>query len=285
MPRSARILMCPPTHFGIHYEINPWMRRDVGAISARAAEQWQGLHDRLAGLGAEIACLEPVPGLPDLVFTANAGLVYRDRFLPSRFRHGVRQGETPHFVAWFQGHGFAIDDLPDGLHFEGAGDALFCGEVLVAGYRFRSDASGHQWLGRHLGVEVLPVELVDPRFYHLDTCFCPLAPDLALYLPGAFDDYGRRALEARIPRLIEVDPAEAAHFACNAVVLDRHVVLSEGAPRLAATLQAEGYTPHTLPLDEFHKSGGSAKCLTFRLDGEEAAAWALAFAASAAATS
>ena len=117
---------------------------------------------------------------------------------------------------------------PEGYHFEGAGDALFCGETLFAGYRFRSDVRSHQWVGERLGVEVLPMELVDPRFYHLDTCFCPLAPGWAIYYPGAFDEYGRSVLRDRIPNLIEVAAEEAVSFSCNAVVVGRTVVLNRG---------------------------------------------------------
>ena len=145
-----------------------------------------------------------------------------------------------HFEDWARRRGFEVVNLPEGWHFEGAGDALFCGETLFAGYRFRSDVRSHQWVGERLGVEVLPMELVDPRFYHLDTCFCPLAPDWALYYPGAFDDYGRSVLRDRIPHLIEVAAEEAASFSCNAVVVGRTVVLNEGAPKLAATLKDAG---------------------------------------------
>lgn len=131
-----------------------------------------------------------------------------------------------------------------------------------------------------LGVEVLPLELIDPRFYHLDTCFCPLREGEAIYLPGAFDDYGRSVLQARIPTLIEAAAEEAASFSCNAVVVDRHVLLHDGAPKLMRSLADAGYVPHPLHLTEFIKSGGSAKCLTLRLDGEDAAAWPKSAAAA-----
>jgi N-dimethylarginine dimethylaminohydrolase len=137
----------------------------------------------------------------------------------------------------------------------------------------RSDASGHQAIGRLLGVRVIPVELVDPRYYHLDTCFCPLAPDTAIWYPRAFDDYGRRAIEEHVPHLLAVEQSEAERFACNAVVIGRTVITNTGCKRLHATLAAAGYAPIATPLDEFVKAGGSAKCLTLRLDGEEAATW------------
>jgi len=268
-----RILMCPPDHFAIEYEINPWMDTKVGTVPAESLRQWTALRDTLLDLDVVVEEMVPVVGLPDLVFTANAGLIYEELFISSRFRHGVRQGETPQFNAWFASHGFRVESLPPGCDFEGAGDALFCGETLFAGYRFRSHARSHHWLAERLGVEVLPLELVDPRYYHLDTCFCPLADGAAIYYPGAFDDYGRSVLTGRIPDLIAVEADEAVSFSCNAVVVGRSVVLNDGSPRLARDLARAGYDARPLRLTEFIKAGGSAKCLTLRLDGEDAAAW------------
>jgi len=272
--RHPRILMCPPDHYGIEYEINPWMKVEHGSTPERARQQWQGLYELLAASGATVELLTPVKGLPDLVFTANAGLVFGERFYSSRFRHEVRAREEPVFDAWFAAHGFAVEHIPQGSYFEGAGDALFCGETLFAGYRIRSDVSGHQWLGRALGVQVLPVELVDKAFYHLDTCFCPLAPGEAIWYPAAFDAYGQKVIQAHVPSLIPVVKDEAERFGCNAVVVGRTVFLNAGCARLTADLEARGYAVRATPLDEFLKSGGSAKCLTLRLDGEEAASWA-----------
>ena len=271
--RHPRILMCPPDYYGIEYEINPWMSRARGSTPERALRQWRALHDTLVRLGVTVELMTPQKGLPDLVFTANAGLVFGKRFFSSRFRHEVRARETPHFDHWFAEHGFVAEHLPEGVYFEGAGDALFCGHQLFAGYRIRSDVQGHQHLARVLHREVLPVELVNPFFYHLDTCFCPLAPGEAIYYPEAFDAYGRKVIEAYIPRLITVTKAEAHCFGCNAVVVAKSVVINAGCERLAADLQAWGYQPIQVELDEFIKSGGSAKCLTLRLDGEDAALW------------
>lgn len=268
-----RILMCPPDHYGIEYEINPWMNRSIGAIRALAYRQWEQLRQVLVSLGVQVELLPPQAGLPDLVFTANAGLIYRDVFISSRFRHAVRARESPYFEAWFAQHGFSVEHLPEGMYHEGAGDALFCGESLFAGYRIRSDAVAHQWVGQRFGIRVLPVELIDPRFYHLDTCFCPLALEEALYYPAAFDAYGRRVLHSHIPKLIAVEEAEALRFGCNAVVVGKTVIHNSRCPRLAEALTAAGYRSIEVELDEFLKAGGSAKCLTLRLDGEEAAGW------------
>jgi N-dimethylarginine dimethylaminohydrolase len=270
---APTILMCPPDHYGIEYEINPWMSRAHGAAPDRARAQWRQLHDTLVGLGAAVELMTPRPGLPDLVFTANAGLVFGRRFFSSRFRHEVRARETPYFDEWFAAHGFAVEKLPEGVYFEGAGDALFCGRTLFAGYRIRSDVRGHQYLAETLKRQVLPVELVNPYFYHLDTCFCPLAPGEAIWFPGAFDAYGRKVIEAHVPRLLAVQEEESRRFGCNAVVVGKAVVVNAGCERLAAGLRAWGYAPVAVELDEFIKSGGSAKCLTLRLDGEEAAIW------------
>src|SRR5438552_6584219 len=216
MRLHPRILMCPPDHYGIEYEINPWMSRSRGSTPERATQQWTNLYETLHKLGLAVELMTPHPGLPDLVFTANAGLVFKNSFFSSSFRHEVRARETPHFDAWFAAHGFAVEHLPEGTYFEGAGDALFCGSTLFAGYRIRSDVNGHQWLGKVLEKQVLPVELVNPHFYHLDTCFCPLAPGEAIYHPAAFDTYGRKVIESHIPRLIAVGDSDAKRFGCNA---------------------------------------------------------------------
>jgi N-dimethylarginine dimethylaminohydrolase len=271
--RQPRILMCPPDYYGIEYEINPWMKRERGSTPERARAQWQKLYETLVGLGVQVELMKPQPGLPDLVFTANAGLMFKKRFFSSRFRHEVRARETPYFDAWFAEHGYQVETLPDDVYFEGAGDALFCGSTLFAGYRIRSDVRGHQYLGTVLNKLVLPLELVNPYFYHLDTCFCPLAPGEALWFPGAFDSYGQRVITSHIPRLLAATEADANRFGCNAVVVGKTVVMNAGCESLASGLRSWGYQTVEVELDEFIKSGGSAKCLTLRLDGEEAAVW------------
>ncbi|MCA9175606.1 MAG: amidinotransferase [Planctomycetales bacterium] len=270
---APRIMMCPPDHYGIEYEINAWMSTLRQADNALAVAQWGQLRDVLEHCGAEVLLQPPVKGLPDLVFTANAALIYHDRAVLSRFRHPQRQGEQLHDRQWLEEQGFRVEELPDGMHFEGAGDALFCGDTLLSGYRMRSDAAAMQEVGRRLNHRVIPLELADPYYYHLDTCLCPLAPGRAIYFPGAFDDYGRRVLQDVVKELIEVGEDEARSFACNAVVVGKHVVTNVGCPRLHQDLRSAGFTPHETPLSEFVKSGGSAKCLTLRLDGEEAASW------------
>lgn len=270
---QPQILMCPPDFFGIEYEINPWMKRERPADHELAVRQWSNLKDVLESLGAKVSLMTPMPGLPDLVFTANAALIYRQRAILSRFMHPQRQGEEPHNQTWLESYGFVVEQLGPNLFFEGAGDALFCGDTLFAGYRRRSDVKAHQQVAKRLDCRVIPMELVDPYYYHLDTCFCPLEPGIAIYYPGAFDEYGRRAIVEHIPQLIAVEDDEARSFACNAVVVGRTVVTNTGCPQLHAALKRHGFAAEAVALSEFVKAGGSAKCLTLRLDGEEAASW------------
>ncbi|MGI8980237.1 MAG: dimethylarginine dimethylaminohydrolase family protein [Pirellulaceae bacterium] len=267
------ILMCPPDFYGIEYEINPWMSRSRQADRELAARQWQALVEILKGLGVKVSLLMPQPGLPDLVFTANAAMIYKQRAILSHFRHEQRQGEEPICAAWLEANGFQVERLPAGRFFEGAGDALYCGDTLIAGYRIRSDIHAQQLVGQLTDSRVIPLELVDGHYYHLDTCFCPLAPGKAIYFPGAFDDYGRTVLKEFVPELIPVAAEEAHSFACNAVVVGSTVVTNSGCPNLHRDLATRGFTPIETPLSEFVKAGGSAKCLTLRLDGEEAAGW------------
>ena len=255
------LLLCPPEYYGTEYEINPWMDRTRDAEPDLARAQWQGLHDKLQSLGCRIEQISPQKKLPDMVFTANGGLVVGKQFICSNFRFSERRGEEQFFEKWFREHGYEVLRLPEGLFFEGEGDALFGRDILFCGYRFRSDIRSHQLLGEMLKCLVISVELVQERYYHLDTCFCPLPDGSAVWYPAAFDDYGQRAIRHHVPQLIEVVPEEAGRFACNAVVLDREIVLPQGCPKLCGALSERGYQRHELPMTEFLKAGGACKCL------------------------
>ena len=259
------LLLCRPDYYGIEYEINPWMSRARGAEAPLAKKQWSGLHATLSKLDSKIELVSPQPKLPDMVFTANAGLAVGRQFIPSNFRHKERAGEAPHFAKWMEERGYQISWLPNECYFEGEGDALFAGDVLFCGYKFRSDIKSHRAVAEMLGRLVVSVELVDPRFYHLDTCFCPLPDGSAIWFPAAFDEYGQHAIREHVSGLIDVAPEEAMHFCCNAVVINRDVVLPEGAPKLVAALTERGYKCHQLPMTEFLKAGGACKCLTLFL--------------------
>jgi N-dimethylarginine dimethylaminohydrolase len=264
-----KLLLCPPDFYGIEYEINPWMSRARGADTALVQAQWRGLYEKLLSLGREVHLVPPKPKLPDMVFTANAGLTVGRKFIPSNFRHKERAAEAPLFAQWMEEKGYEIIWLPADQFFEGEGDALFVGNVLFCGYKFRTDVVSHRTVAEILKCLVISVELVDPRFYHIDTCFCPLTDGGAFWFPAAFDEYGQRTIRDHIPNLIDVEEEEAAHFSCNAVVLEKEIVLPEGAPKLMKSLGERGYNCHPLPMSEFLKAGGACKCLTMFLPQRE----------------
>ena len=265
-----RFLMCPPLHFGVEYVINPWMEGQIHATDpALANRQWGRLH-ALLGEHAEVVSLPAVPGLPDLVFTANAALIHRRTAVLSSFRYPERQPESHHFGKWLAADGFDVRTLPPGVLFEGAGDALFdrSEPLLWLGHGMRSDIAAQPYLERFVGVEVQPLRLQDPCFYHLDTCFCPLERGYLLYYPPAFDAAGNAAIEARIPpdRRLTLSREDALNFACNTVNIGTALILNDASPALASRLNECGFEVITTLLTEFIRAGGAAKCLSLRLD-------------------
>ncbi len=258
--------MCPPDHFEVAYEINPWMSTEVRVDVDRAHQQWDSLVAVLRDAGAEIEVLEPQPGLPDLVFTANAGVVDGDLFVPARFRNAERQGETPHDVAWFTEHGFRVAELAPGVSHEGAGDALPAGGGLLSGYRWRSDVASHRDLSRLTGAPVRSVELTDERYYHLDITFCPLDERHALTVPGAWDAYGAKVVDALVPEPLALDLDEAANFTANSVVVGRQVVMPTCPRRVGRQLETWGFDVAVVDVSEFRRAGGAVRCLTLALD-------------------
>jgi ornithine--oxo-acid transaminase len=258
--------MCPPTHFDVAYAINPWMDVAAPVDRERAQRQWEALAATLRDAGAEIEVLDPVAGLPDLVFTANLGLVDGAAFIPARMRHAERQGEPPHAEAWFAAHDYEIRHLGDGLVQEGAGDALPFGATLVAGHRTRSSAGAYAELARLVAGRIVPLELVDARLYHLDIAFCPLTATSALVAPGAFDEDGRRLLGELVPDPIWLTEPETQAFCANAVVVGHTVVMPACTPRLELELHERGLEPVVVDVSEFLKSGGGPRCLTLALD-------------------
>lgn len=269
MTTPVRILMCAPRYYNVDYVINPWMEGNIHRSSRdRAQEQWDGLYKMLKEQ-ATVELVKPQAGWPDMVFTANAGLVLGNTIVLSRFFHPERQGEEPYFQQWFEEQGYTVHTLPQSLPFEGAGDALLdrAGGWLWAGYGFRSELDSHPYLAKWLDVEVLSLRLIDRRFYHLDTCFCPLTNGDLLYYPAAFDAYSNHLIERRIPaeKRILVNEVDAVNFACNAVNIDQTIVMNSASDRLKQTLSARGFTVVETPLTEFLKAGGAAKCLTLQV--------------------
>ena len=262
---TMAILMCPPDHFGVEYEINPWMHVQVAVDRAAALEQWDALHRTYDEMGVDIELATPHRGLPDMVFTANAAVLAKDRAVLSRFHHAERAGEEQHWRVELQRLGYTVHELPEDVSFEGAGDALFFGDTLVCGHGFRTDESSHQMVADLLDVEVVSVQLVDPRFYHLDTCFCPIDERTALIAPEAFSAASLERLRALVPNPVEVPSDVAAGFACNAMPVGDRVVSSSSISAVAAPLRRAGYEAVALPVTEFMKSGGGVRCLSLPL--------------------
>ncbi|MBW4477893.1 MAG: TIGR00300 family protein [Tolypothrix brevis GSE-NOS-MK-07-07A] len=269
MDSRIRFLMCAPDHYDVDYVINPWMEGNIHKSSRdRAVQQWQKLH-LLLKEHAIVDLVAPQKGVPDMVFTANAGLVLGNNVVLSRFLHKERQGEEPYFKQWFEENGYTVNELPKDLPFEGAGDALLDreGRWLWAGYGFRSELDSHPYLAKWLDIEVVSLRLTDERFYHLDTCFCPLANGYLLYYPGAFDSYSNRMIEMRVApeKRIAIAEADAVNFACNTVNVNHIVIMNKASDALKASLENAGFQVMETPLTEFLKAGGAAKCLTLRV--------------------
>ncbi len=267
--QKDRILMCPPDYFTVDYVINPWMAGNEDSLNLeRAKTQWQTLKGTIEQF-ADVVTMEPQPDLPDMVFTANAGVVYGDKAIASHFMPQERRGEEKHFKAWFRENGYELLDLDEKIGFEGAGDCLHDrgGPWLWTGYGFRTEIEAHKEIEEFFDVQLLSIRLTDDRFYHIDTCFCPLTGGYLMYHPPAFDYDSRMAIETRIPphKRIVVDTLDAGNFACNAVNIGQEVIMNDASEPLKAQLKMRGFNFHVVQLSEFLKAGGSAKCLTLKL--------------------
>jgi ornithine--oxo-acid transaminase len=267
-PRAA-FLMCPPTLYDVDYVINPWMAGNVHTSSrTRAAEQWQHLYEAVSKI-ARVELVEPEPGSPDMVFTANAGLEHNGIVAISSFFHPERQGEEPYFRRWFQQAGYKLVDIPRATPFEGEGDALFAtaGGCLWVGHGPRTALSCHRMLHDIWDIPIVPLHLIDPRFYHLDTCFAPLEGGYVMYFPDAFDHLSLHRIEAFYPpeKRIVIREADAVCFACNAINVGRTLILNRISSKLCSQLEQLGFKVIQVELTEFLKAGGAAKCLVMKL--------------------
>jgi N-dimethylarginine dimethylaminohydrolase len=265
----ATFLMCSPTLYDVDYVINPWMAGNIHASSrTRAAEQWNNLYQAVSRI-AEVQLIDPQPGSPDMVFTANAGLERDGVVAISSFLHPERQDEEPHFRRWFRDAGYTLVNIPRSTPFEGEGDALFStdGTRLWVGYGPRTLVSSHSALERVWKIEIASLHLIDPRFYHLDTCFVPLEGGYLMYFPEAFDEASLKKIEAFYPpsKRIVVSGVDAACFACNAINVGRTIISNRVSSQLATHLESLGFTLIQIALTEFLKAGGAAKCLVMKL--------------------
>ncbi|HVJ55608.1 MAG TPA: ornithine--oxo-acid transaminase [Aliidongia sp.] len=277
---GPHLVMCPPEHYAVSYRINPWMdpeawSADAETLARDAREGWQRLYETYRALGAHIEIMPAQPGLPDLVFTANSAVVLDRKVVLARYKCPERQGEEPHGRAFFEilkqkGVVDEIHETPSGVMFEGAGDCYWDmhRRLLWTGWGQRSDKAAKDTIERVYGVPTVALELVDPRFYHLDTAFCVLSGGDILYVPSAFTEEGVELVRTLVgpEHMIPVADEDAEALAANSVSVGRDVVFGHCGTSLRATLVKRGYQVHTVPLGSFGRSGGSAYCLTLRLD-------------------
>jgi N-dimethylarginine dimethylaminohydrolase len=263
---TRKYLLCPPEYFAVYYAINPWMdpQRPVDATLAMA--QWDELRKTFIRLGHEVSLIDPVPGLPDMVFAANGATVIGGNVLGARFLHPERAAEGTAYLDWFRRNGYPSVTVPKLVN-EGEGDIVFAGRMVLAGHGFRTMAGAREEIEAAFGLPVLSLRLVDPCYYHLDTALCVLDATTAAYYPAAFDDAGRAALASAFPELIEAKDEDAEVLGLNAISDGYHVVLPAQARGLAAQIAARGFEPVPVDLSEFSKAGGGPKCCTLELRG------------------
>jgi N-dimethylarginine dimethylaminohydrolase len=256
--------MCPPEHFTVSYAINPWMDVTRGVDRTLAMRQWETLCETYLDLGHQVELITPEPGLPDMVFAANGGLVVEGRALGARFTHPERRAEGPAYLAWLAGAG--LTDVVEPVHTnEGEGDFLVVGDLVLAGTGFRTDPGAHTEVQELFGVPVLSLQLVDPRFYHLDTALAVLDDSNVAYYPEAFSPGSRAVLERLFPEAALASEHDAMVLGLNAVSDGLNVVLPSVATELAEELRARGYNPVGVDLSELLKAGGSVKCCTMEI--------------------
>jgi N-dimethylarginine dimethylaminohydrolase len=257
--------MCPPDYFDIEYEINAWMHQSDQVDTLAAHRQWQNLYGIYSEkLNWQVELIQPIKGLPDMVFATDSCVIIGDKVMLSNFRYQQRRPETKLYQKWFSDHGF--HDLKIAKHrFEGGGDNLVCGQRILAGYGFRSDKESHQELADYFGMEVIDIRLINPYFFHLDTCLAALNSDTIAFYPGAIDQPSAKRLKRIFPNIIEASPDEARGFGLNAVSDGHTVITSNGSDSLLQKYKSYDFKVMSTPITEFRKSGGGVKCMTLQL--------------------
>lgn len=265
---ARRYLMCPPRYFTVCYTINPWMDPRRPVDTARAMAQWTALVETHRALGHTVELIEPEPGLPDMVFAANAATVIEGAVLGARFRNRERAAEAEHYRRWFADHGVPGMVMPSAVN-EGAGDLVWAGSVLLAGTGFRTEPAAHSEAQEILGVPVISLQLIDPCYYHLDTCLLVLddsaSTPLIAYYPAAFSPGSRRVLARMFPHAVIASATDAACLGLNGVSDGRSVVLPAEAVDLGRALAARGFEPVFVDVSELRLAGGGPRCCTLEL--------------------
>lgn len=260
-----KILLCPPDHYDIEYEINPWMHVENKVDHTAVRASYDLLKKTLTELGAEVHEIPQAEGLPDMVYTANFGFVKDGTFIVASFKFPQRRGESPLAAAYLEKNfGYTTAQLPEGIFYEGQGDLLTDGERYFFGWGKRSDKAAKQHLEKLMNAELIDFELVDPYYYHLDTCFTPLSPERVIINPRSFKPEGKEKIRSLFKDVIETSEEDNNYLACNMVHIGTHIVVGKGITQgFMDALETRGYTVHEIPMAEYLKGGGSVKCCSF----------------------
>lgn len=262
-PSNRTILMCRPDFFTVTYRINPWMHPEEPTDTSLAVKQWNVLYQTYLDLGFDVQLVDPIEGLPDMVYAANGGLIVGDKAVVARFAYPQRAGEAVAYAEWMSSLGFEPSYTQHTN--EGQGDLLVVGSMILAGHGFRTDRRAHDEVAHITGLPVVSLELIDPRFYHLDTALAVLDDTTIAYYPAAFSDDARARVRELFPDAIEVSTADAYVLGLNVISDGRHVVLPAAASGFAQQLADIGFEPVAVDLSELLKGGGSVKCCTLEV--------------------
>jgi N-dimethylarginine dimethylaminohydrolase len=263
------VLMCRPDYYTVSYRINPWMHPEDPTSTQRAVDQWKVLYQTYLDLGFDVKLIDPIEGLPDMVYAANGGFVLDNIAYGASFTYPQRQPEGPAYMNWFRDNGYDVHE-PENIN-EGEGDILLVGDVILAGTGFRTTPESHKEIARVFGREVITLELVNPNFYHLDTAIAVLDPVAVnghsniAYLPSAFNERGLAVLRERYPDAIIVSEEDAAILGLNSYSDGHNVVIASRAKGFEAQLRERGYNPIGVDLSELLLAGGGVKCCTLEL--------------------
>ena len=264
------ILMCRPDFFTVSYRINPWMHPEEPTDTSLAVTQWEVLHQTYLDLGFDVQLVDPIAGLPDMVYAANGGFVLDNIAYGASFTYPERQPEGPAYMDWFRANGYDVR-VPANVN-EGEGDFLLVGDVILAGMGFRSASKSHEELAEIFGRPVITLNLVNPSFYHLDTAIAVLDPEgdgagnyNIAYLPSAFDEPSLTILRERYPDAVIVTESDAAVLGLNSYSDGYNVVIASRAKDFERQLRERGYNPIGVDLSELLLGGGGVKCCTLEL--------------------
>lgn len=264
-----KVLLCKPSYFQVNYSINPWMQ--IGKTDRTLAMlQWQKLCELLEKQSVKVEIIDQDPNFPDMVFAADQALTSNNKVVFSNFRFDQRKSEVNIYKKWFDKQNYNQYKFSGKKYFEGSGDSLWFNDKLLLGTGFRNSQNICRDVSEFLNVETICLKLVNPHFYHLDTCLFILNRDTAFYYPPAFSKQSRNTLKKLIPNLIQLNKQETHNFAANSIVTDHHVITQTGNPEFCSKLSRLGYKVLQTDVSEFNKAGGGIHCLIQTVEEEYA---------------